>query len=61
MLYEIDFDRYYLKKDERLFIKQTYLPSLVGIAKALDISFDHYTNTYVYVVGTAININALEG
>lgn len=44
MLYEIDFDRYYLRRDETVFVRQQQMQGLIGIAKSFDIVLDAQFN-----------------
>eukprot|EP00347_Sterkiella_histriomuscorum_P017272 403350023 len=58
LLYQIDFDRFFLKKDESVFIQTIELTEISGFVRAFDIVLDHSYNQYVYVVGTSRSVNA---
>lgn len=57
MLYQVEFDKYFLKREETVFVRNIELTELNGLIKAFDVVLDQSYNQYVYVVGTSLQLN----
>ncbi|CDW91029.1 UNKNOWN [Stylonychia lemnae] len=54
VLYQVDFDRYYLKNKESLYVKVMELTEITGQVRAFDVCYDYTNNQSVLAVGSSI-------
>lgn len=55
VLYHVDFDRYYFKKNDTIFVDAILLDQINGFTKAFDIGIDYHENKLVYIAGVSIS------
>jgi hypothetical protein len=54
MLYTVDFDKYYLKANETVFVDQISFSQISGVTKAFDMVLDYQINRFISVIGVSL-------